>query len=217
LESGEIAVLNWQWPEHLQATAQAVRDGLKPTVIAPQPVLDWLSKQGEVEVGGAEIDGVSIQLIPYQPIPSLTSIEAAYKARAVATHPRRVLTRLRQKRGLPRCAPQVVVFTFSDGKKLVHLNLSLHDKTPDAWLAENHTAFSGAEWLLVGIDHGEESAVIDRIGALNPRRVLFTDMIGDTRRSLGMPTALLTPTVDRAVNLGFDAYPFVSQASFRFE
>jgi hypothetical protein len=111
----------------------------------------------------------------------------------------------------------VVVLTFGDGKKLVHLNLSLHDKTPDAWLAENHTALSGAEWLLVGIDHGEDSAVIDRIGALNPRRVLFTDMIGETRRWLGMPTALLTPTVDRAVTLGFDAYPFVSQASFRFE
>jgi hypothetical protein len=42
-------------------------------------------------------------------------------------------------------------------------------------------------------------------------------MIGETRRWLGMPTALLTPTVDRAVTLGFDAYPFVSQASFRFE
>ena len=35
LRPGEISVLTWQWPEHLQATAEAVRGGLKPTVIAP--------------------------------------------------------------------------------------------------------------------------------------------------------------------------------------
>ena len=217
LQSGEIAVLNWQWPEHLRATAQAVRDGLKPTVVASQPVLDWLAGQGDLEVGGSEIDGVSVQLIPYQPIPVLTPIEAIYKARAVATSPRRVLSRIREKRGLPHCAPQVVVLTFADGKKLVHLNLSLHGKTPDSWLAEHRAVLSGAEWLLVGVDHGEDAAVLDRIGSLQPGRVLFTDMIGETRRWLGLPTALLTPTVDRAVTLGFDAYPFVSQASFRFE
>lgn len=210
-------MLNWQWPEHLRATAQAVRAGLQPTVIAAQPVLDWLAKQGKIEVGAPQIDGVEIRLIPYQPIPSLTPIEAAYKAKAAAMSPRRALSRLRQKRGLPHSAPQVVVLTFEDGKKLVHLNLSLHERTPDAWLTEHREILGGAEWLLVGIDHGEDAAVLERIGALKPRRVLFTDMIGETRRWLGMPTSLLTPTVDRAVTLGLEAHPFVSQASFRFE
>ena len=217
LQPGEVSVINWQWPEHLQATADAVRAGMNPTVIAPAPVLDWLSGIGSIERGGAGVDGLSVQLIPYEPIPPITPIEAVYKARAAAKNPRRAISRLLQKRGLPQCDPQVVVITFEDGKKLVHLNLALHEGTPDRWRAEYEATLSGAEWLLVGVDHGEDAAVLDRLGRLSPRRVLFTDVISETRRWLGMPTALLTPTVDRAVTLGLDAYPFVSQASFRFE
>jgi len=217
LQPGEISVITWQWPEHLRATAEAVRSGLRPTVIAPRPVLDWLATQGEFERAGDVIDGVEVVLVPYQPIPPLTLIEAVYKARAAATNPRRVLSRLRQKRGLPHCEPQVAIFSFSDGKKLVHLNLALHANTPESWLSEHHEKLSGAEWLLVGMDHGEEAAVLARIGAFCPNLVLFTDLIGETRRWLGMPTTLLTPTVDRAVTQGLNAHAFVSQASFRFE
>ena len=217
LQHGEVAVLTWHWPEHLKAVAEAVRRGEKPTVIAPQPVLDWLSSLGEIEPASGEIDGVSVALIPYEPIPPITPIEAVHKARAAASHPRRALSRLWRKRGLPRCQPQVAVFVFPDGNKLVHLNLALHSGTPADWISANREQLSGAEWLLVGIDHGEDDAVLNHIADLGAQRVLFTDLIAETRRWLGMPTALLTPTVDRAVTLGHDAYPFVSQASFRFE
>ncbi len=75
---GEIAVISWQWPEHLMATAEAVRAGLRPTVIAPEPVLVWLEAQGGLVRGGTVEDGVSITLLPYQPIPPLTPIEAVF-------------------------------------------------------------------------------------------------------------------------------------------
>ncbi len=217
LLADEIAVITWQWPEHLQATAEAVRAGMRPTVVAPEAVLAWLESQGQIVRGESLLDGVSVALIPYEPIPPMTPIEALYKAKAAAGSPRRAISRLRQRRGLPQCAPQVVVFTFEDGEKLVHLNLALHSGTPDAWLSTHHEQISGAEWLLVGMDHGEEDAALSRVGALSPRRVLFTDLISETRRWLGMPTTILTPTVDLAVTQGIDAYPFVSQASFRFE
>ncbi|MFT5684024.1 MAG: hypothetical protein ACI8RZ_004965 [Myxococcota bacterium] len=217
LLAGEIAVITWQWPEHLRATAEAVRGGLRPTVIAPEPVLAWLEGQGEIERGGELLDGISVTMLPYEPILPNSPIETIYKVVATASNPRRVLSRLWDKRGLPQCAPQVVVFTFEDGKKLVYLNLALHSATPDVWLREHHDLFSGAEWLLVGMDHGEEDAAFALIPSLSPRRILFTDLIGETRRWLGMPTTLLTPSVDRAVSEGIEAHPFVSQASLRFE
>ena len=47
-ESTDIVILTGTWPEHLDATAAAVSAGNRPTVIAPQAVLDWLTTRGEL-------------------------------------------------------------------------------------------------------------------------------------------------------------------------
>lgn len=215
----DVLLLSWNWPENLLAAAAAVQAGERPTVVAPQPVLDWLSGQGAVDAHATPctIDGVRIESRTYQPIPPASPSEARRKALSALRRPDRALGRLRRKRGLPDSAPVAWRLGFADGTHLVHLNLSLHDDTPDAWLDALVQDWRGAEWLLLGVDFEAAAAVLARVARLEAKRTLFCDLIGQTRRELGMPTALLTPVVDQAQAAGMDAYVFASKVAYRFE
>ena len=72
---------------------------------------------------------------------------------------------------------------------------------------------SHVDWLLVL----EDDAVLRHLPRFSPKRVMFTDLISETRRSLGLPTALLTPVCDEAIAQGMDAHLFVGGAGMRFE
>lgn len=217
--SDEVAVLTWDEHERVAATAAALREGRRPTVVAPGPVVDWLAERGVVE-GGAPpltVDGLQIEQLAYTPIPYAAGIEILYKARSAAFGPSRAARRMLQRIGGPRCAPMVTQITLPDGGRLLHLNLALHRWTPRDWLDEAVARFGGADWLVAGVDHGDEDAFAGHVGRFEARHLLVTDLVNDVRRALGLPTGLLTPLVDRLVSDGLPAYVFATQASFRYE
>lgn len=219
LEGNEILVLTWGWPEHLDAAAGLVAQGVRPTVVGEPEVLAWLAARGPIDAHRAPVtlDGVAIETRTYEPIPYATPSEAAHKVKSALLRPDRAAGRLLRKVRLPRVAPTVVQLTLPGGQRLLHLNLSLHSRTPEPWLADVSERFGGADWVIVGVDYGEDEAVLRHLPRFAPKRVMFTDLISETRRSLGLPTALLTPACDEAIAQGMDAHLFVGGAGMRFE
>ena len=217
--AGDIVILTGNWPEHLQATVEAIQGGLNPTVVAAPEILAWLSEKGSLQPfdGTTTIDGVHIETEAYVPIPKHTPRELMFKVGSALVRPDRAARRLVQRARLPEASPRIVQLTFPDGSRLLHLHLSLHQNTPEAWLAEATRKYGGATWVVVGVDHEESPAVRERIGRFGGNHVLFTDLIAEVRRQLGLPTQLLTPLVDLVLNDGIEAYVLVSQACFRFE
>ena len=214
-----IIILTWCWPEHLEATAAAVSAGVCPTVVAPRPVLHWLGGFGALDAHEApcEIDGLKIEGLAYRAIENHTQPDTKNRVMGMLQRPLPALRRLRKKRGLPSCEPVAVGLTFPSGRRLVHLNLSLHTETPIDWLEDAVRTFGGAEWMLVGVDHGEDDSVLARVARFGARRILFTDLLGDVRTSLGMPATVLTPLADQAISEGLDAYVFCRESGYRFE
>lgn len=218
---GDVVVLTWTWPEHLQATAAALAQGRRPVVVAPAPVRDWLRSRGApaelLLEGPARVDGLRVEQWPYTPIPWVTPPEAIHKLRSAALRPDRAARRLLVRAGLPRSQPQVTRIDLPDGEHLVHLNLALHGGTDPAWLAEQSARHTGARWLLLGCDFQEDEAVFAQVARFQARHVLLVDLLGDVRRGLGLPTGLLTLLCDRLRQSGVDAYVLASRVSYRFE
>ncbi|RME24025.1 MAG: hypothetical protein D6798_12250 [Deltaproteobacteria bacterium] len=220
-DDDDIVVLDWNWSEHLRATEQAVASGRRFDAVAPEPVRRWLTDlglaAGRVHPSGAVIDGVMVEQQPYQPIPWATPIEGVRKFRSALVRPGRAVRRLASHRGLPRCEPQVTALGFADGARLLHANLSLHRGTPDDWLAALARQRGGADWLLVGCDFEEDAAVAARVPRLSAATIVVVDLVNEVRRSIGMPTGLLTPLVDRLRRDGLDAHLLAAHTSMRFE
>ena len=218
-QKDDIVILTGTWPEHLEATAEAVRNGVEPTVIAQEPVLEWLRTKGDL-IGFSdvsEVDGLRISMRSYTPLPFMEGAEAVRKVGSALLRPDRAVRRLAKRAAMPRAEPQAVRIEFEDGSSLVHLGLSLHGGCPDAWLAEISREWEGAEWLMVGVDYGEETPFLAQVGRMNAQRILVVDLLGSIRRRLGLPTSLLTPVVDQAQDLGLEAYVFATKVTLRFE
>lgn len=215
----DIVILTGNWPEHLQATADAVSEGASPTVIAPEPILAWLAERGNVDghSGLVEVDGVQFESLSYTPVPFMEGAEAVRKLSSAIRRPDRAVRRLARRVAMPKCDPHAVRITFEDGASLVNLGLSLHGGCSDSWLADVSNRWSGAEWLMVGVDYGEETPFIAQVGRMQAQRILVTDLLGSIRRKNGLPTALLTPVVDQLQELDLDAYVFATKVTMRFE
>ncbi|MFT4978999.1 MAG: hypothetical protein ACI8S6_004909, partial [Myxococcota bacterium] len=207
---GEIVIVTTPDPERL---AHARAPGA--SVVAPQPILDWLSPD-EGLTPPCTIDGVQIEMIPYAPA-SAGPVELLGKVQGIALKPATAARRLLARARSPRVAPQVTMLTFPSGERLVHLNLSIHSETPADWLADIQARAAGAQWLVLGVVLGQSDAVLQALPGFEARYVLFTDFVSDTSRGLGRPVELLTPTADQAVAMGVEGHVCVSQASYRFE
>ena len=219
VDADDIVILTGNWPEHVQATLEAVQAGLNPTVVAAPEIVKWLAEKGALQPheGDAVIDGVQIQTEAYQPIPKHTPKEFMFKVGSALVRPDRAARRLVKRARLPDPLPRIVQLTFPDGSRFLHLHLSLHKSTPADWLERAIEKYGGADWVVIGVDHEEADAVRDRIGRFGGKHILFTDLIAEVRRHLGLPTNLLTPLVDQVLSDGVAAYVLVSQACFRFE
>jgi hypothetical protein len=211
------SILTWNEAERAQGLLTAVREAKTPRVVAHPDLLGWLQSLGPVHPGGDEIEGVRVEMLEYEPVPYATPSEFVRKTRAALLSPGMAARRLYKRASLPKAQPVIVQLTFPDGRRLLHLNCSLHQWTPADWLDEAVARFGGADWILVGVDYEEDEAVFERIQAFGGKQVLLTDLLNDARQAIGLPTGILTPTVDRLKALGVDAHPFVEGASFRVE
>lgn len=202
----EIAILTGPSPTRLRATAEAARAGKTPQVLAPEPIAAWLRAQGPIRDAapllGAE--GLSVEWMPYTPAAASRPLGAALRAR-LRTDPR------------PAADPHVVQIAFPDGSRLLHLDLSLHARTEEAWVDAAVARFGAPEWLLVGVEWGEARAIVRHVPRFAAKRVLLLDIGSAERREAGLPTELVTPCRDELVAAGVEAHVFATQASYRFE
>lgn len=218
VQGGELVVVTWNEAERVQGVVDALRSGLGPRVVATAPMLAWLGESGPLQglPPPVDVDGVSIQALPYAPVPYIEMPQILYKTRSALRDPLRAVGRLRSRMGLAPAPPACWSLRAPD-LHVVHLNCALHRWTPDAWLDEAKALLGGAHLLVVGVDHGMEAQVESRVGAFRARRVVLADLVGDVRRSLDLPTDPLTPLCDRLRRQGVDAHVLAPQASLRFD
>ncbi len=219
VESDDIVLLTGGAPEQVTACVEALSAGQSPTVLGDSELLRWLGEFGRIDAQGVEanLDGLALRSRDYTPVPWVTPAEAPFKLASALTRPDRAVGRLLHRARAPRCAPRAFQVQFADGARLVHLGTALHRGTPTAWFENTVAEWGGAEWLIVGMDPGEQEAILDRIPRLGARRVLLTDLLSDVRRELGMPVKPLTPAGDQLLARGLDVTVFVGGAGMRYE
>lgn len=178
-----------------------------PTVAAPPLDLQALEHHGTIDghMLPTDLSGVAIDAME-----SLPARDTGLPG------PRQIARKLRSDRTW-NPVPRVIGLSFQEGGRLVHLGCSLHQDTTEDWLEGAVKRFGGADWLIVGIPHGESDAVLAHTRRFGAKVVLVSDLVNEARRQVGLPTEWLTPTVDRLQDQGIAAHPFPPQSSMRFE
>lgn len=220
-DPASIVVLTSAAPHRARAVVQALREGVRLTIVASRDVLAWAVTLGNVDghEDRATIDGVEIVLhpavTPTEDRPqSAFSRAAAGFARVRAGGPIRSGSVVES---FPDLGSSIVQLTFPDASRLLHLGVALHGGTPTEWVADAAGRFGGSDWLVVGQAWGQGEAVSRQLGAFGAKRVLVAELVNAARRELGLPTELVTPLRDRLVANGMEAHVFATQTSFRFE
>lgn len=215
----EIVVLTGSGLLRVKATLEAVRAGVNPTVVAPDPILDWLRKEGRLEGGPPpqEIEGVKIEAMAYTPIKEHRPFGQTLLASLTSARPKDTLRKIAERMRIPEAEPQIVQITFPDNTRMLHLDLSLHAETDPVWVERAQARFAGADWLLVGCPFGGQEAVERMIPNFKPKKCLVSDLQNQERRELGLPVELITPVRDHLQALGVEAHVFAPQAGYRFE
>lgn len=219
-EGDDQCILTWNEPERTRGVRLAIESGGRPRVLAQPNLANWLQGQGEAvadSMGGRIDKQVLVEALPYNPVPYATPPEAMRKTWAGLRRPGMAARRLMGRARLPEVQPVVVQLTFPDGGRLLHLNCSLHEGTDAEWLQRAIQQFGGADWCIVGVDYEQDRAVRDLIPRFECDKIHITDLVNETRAELGLPTAILTPTVDALIDAGLAAMPFVSGAGYRYE
>ncbi len=215
----EIVVLTSAAPHRSRATVEALQAGTRLTVVAAQPVLEWLGGIGAID-GAAfprEVDGLAFDAMPYAAPRQARPLAHFLRASVAGARPGSTLRRLAEQVRYPTPEPHVVQVTFEDGARLLHLDLALHAGTEESWIDRVVARFGAPEWLVVGFAWGEGAAVVRHAPRFGARRVLVTELQNSERRELGLPTELVTPVRDQLVSHGIEAHVFATQASYRFE
>ena len=215
----EVVVLTGSSPERVSVTAQALRDGASLTIVAAEPLLAFLKGIGSVEgyPFPSTVDGVPIDALPYVPVRGVKPLSSFWMGSIRRPRPGNALRHLMERARLPEVEPCVLQFTFEDGARLVHLDLSLHRETAETWVDAAVARFGNPEWLVVGCPYGEAESVARHVARFAAKRVLVAEIINTSRRALGLPTELVTPLRDHLVTAGVEAHVFGTQTSFRFE
>lgn len=215
----DIVLITGAAPERLRGTYEAIEAGLKPTVVAPEPVLDWFSNTGRYDGGGVprEIDGVKIEGMSYAPVRGVRPLAHAVRLSFQGAGPLTVWRDLTGRLRLPSCEPQIFHLTFPDKSRLLHLDLSLHRDTDPGWVERAQSLFGNPEWLIVGCPFGEADAVARWIPSFGATHVLVAELVNTDRKEKNLPIELVTPLRDRLVTLGVEAHVFAGGAGYRFE
>ena len=149
-------------------------------MIASEPILTWLSERGSVDghSGLVEVDGVQFESLSYTPVPFMEGAEAVRKLSSAIRRPDRAVRRMARRVAMPKSDPHAVRITFEDGPVW-----SIWDwrcmEVPGFLVGGRFEPLdSGAEWLMVGVDYGEETPFIAQVGRMQAQRILVTDLFG---------------------------------------
>lgn len=212
----DIVVLTGPAADRLRGVTEAVRAGVKPTVVAPTSLLELLSKEGRLEGHSTpvELDGVRFVSLGYVPAPSRPSDALRLP---LAAGPLSALRAISERVRQPGAEPHVYQLTFPDGARLVHLDLSLHRETTAEWVEQVREQVAGPDWLIVGCPHGEREGVLRWLPRFSPVRTLVAELVNTERKELGLPIELVTPLRDQLVGLGLEVHVFAPLSGYRFE
>ncbi len=215
----EVVIVTWNETERLKGTRTAILSGACPRVIGLPSLIEGLAQEGEINgiAPPCEVRGIRIEMEPYVPVPYVTRSEGIRKARSALKDPVRAARRLLDRRRLPQAPPAVVRLALPDGTTLVHMNGALHASQEGSFFEDYSTRWSGADVLIVGCDYGHEATVEEMAPWFAGKLIVLADLFGDVRRSLGMPTVLLTPIADRLAARGLHVAVLASGASLRFD
>ncbi|MBN1337052.1 MAG: hypothetical protein JXB39_13925 [Deltaproteobacteria bacterium] len=215
----DVVILTWNEAERIKGVRTAILSGASPRVVGLPTLLQGLAREGEIQGIGApcEVRGIRIEMAPYEPVSYVTRHEGMQKARSALKDPFRAARRLLDRARLPPSKPAITRLSLPDGTTLVHLNGALHASQEGSFLEEYARRWSGADLVIVGCDYGHEATVEESAPWFEGRLLVLADLFGDVRRSLGMPTVLLTPIADRLTARGVPVAVLASGASLRFE
>ena len=216
--AADIVVLTGATAWRIRGTLAALKAGISVTLVAQPALEEYLLRQGAIVGGGSrEIEGLGVRLTTYTPTAAATRPrEHLLKATIAAVRPAAALRRIAESAPLPTVAPSIIELSFPDGSRLLHLDLSLHGGTPEAWLTAN-AAQGNAEWTIAGVAYGEGAAFVQHISRFGCNRLLLAEISNGERRDLGLPTELVTPWRDRLHGTGLETHVFATRTSVRFE
>lgn len=215
----EVGLLLGGEEERLRGLYATARNG-GGEVALPDFLREKLGEIGGIEMHGfpAEVDGVKLEAFSYMPQLQPDRDSGVLRMRQAMRHPRKTARRLMEGEESRESGEACVLqLTFPDGSRLLHLDLSLHNETPKEWVAAAQERFGGAEWIICGVEFGQDAAVLEHLPGFGDGIYMIADLVNEERSQKGMPTNLLTPTVDKLVDSGLKAYPFPPKSSFRFE
>lgn len=218
--SDEVGILLGGDSERVSGLVSMAQDGRGEVVLSDE-VADELPPLNGITVHRfpTTVDGVAFESMNYSPLLQPDRSSGILRMRRAIKSPRKAAKRWRDNGGRTASSPltSVVQLTFPDGSRLLHLDLSLHQETSDQWVQEAQGRFRGADWLICGVEYGQDEAVLTHLKGFEPKLVMLTDLVNEQRQAQGLPVNLLTPTVDALIGKGLSAHPFPPKSSFRFE
>ena len=218
VQEGDVIILLGSWPEQLQGAIDSIQKGVDCHIVALPQILRWLESFGTFK-GSSHFqeDGLEVVLEPYTGIADWTAKEGIRKGVAGMRKPLTAFRRLRQKKDFPTSPSCIAWVTFPSGAQLLHLNLALHQNIDSLWLQGIQEKAKNASWMMVGCDYEEQEAFLQHIVNFEVPHILLMDLVGDYRRQVGLPTKLLTPLADRAIEKNCLVQIFATQVTFRFD
>ena len=218
VKNGDIIIVLGTWPEQLQGAIESIQNAVECHIVAMPKILEWLQQFGTFQGSShLQIEGLDIALEAYQGIADWTAKESIRKGMAGIRKPVTVLKRVLQKRDFPKSDPCIAWVTFPSGAKLLHLHLALHQNIDQTWLQTVREKAKKASWMMVGCDYEEEDMFLKEIINFDVPHILLMDLVGDYRRQVGLPTKLLTPLADKAIEKNCLVQIFATQVTFRFD
>ena len=216
----EVGILLGAEQERVSGLVRTAQSGRGEVVLSEQVAQGLGSLNGiTMHCFPVTVDGVLFEGMSYSPLLQPDRASGVLRMRHAIKSPRKAAKRWRENGESPNseALTSVVQLTLPDGGRLVHLDLSLHQETPDEWIKEAQERFKGADWLICGVEYGQDDSVLAHIKGFESKVVLLADLVNEQREAQGLPTNLLTPTVDALVEQGISAHPFPPKSSFRFE
>lgn len=188
------AVLTWTEKERVQG----VRGGGGP-IAADARVLAWLGRSGTALTPGhrVELEGFSLEVRPYPPIPYATPREALRKTLSAFRSPLQAFDRLSFTLGRPD-VPPLAVRVERGGVRVVFLGQSLHRFLDPAELRALVAWAGPVELAVAGTDFDDEAATGRQLAAFDAAAWVVADTVGSVRRLLHLPPPDLTAALATA-------------------